>query len=152
MNEDELTSALRSLPRQRAASGFRAAVVRRLDEPASPRYSRRPLLYAVATSGIGVLILVSVQLSNAHQERQAARQRVESMRQEYRALERDLDDLRRIAAESRPVVGIEGDEIDFFVDLRSLAADRAAVWRVGASPGSSTAASAIPVSYQGKDR
>jgi hypothetical protein len=152
MNEDKLTNALRSLPRVRAASGFREAVVRRLDEPGPQRYRRRPLLYAIAVGGIGVLILVSVQLSNANQERQAARQRVESMRQEYWALERDLDDLRRIAVESRPVVGIEGDDLDFFIDLRSLAADRAAAWSAGTSPGSPAAVSARPVSYQRRDR
>jgi hypothetical protein len=151
MNEDQLSKALRSLPRQRASSDFRAAVLRRLDEETTPRPSRRPLLVAVAT-GVAVAVTVGVvEVGQVRRERLAETQRVEALRQEYQALERDLDDLRRVAAEARPVLGIEGDDADFFVDLRSLAAASGG-WALGNSQGTPQTPVARPASYQGKDR
>jgi hypothetical protein len=56
-------------------------------------------------------------------ERSEAAQRVETLRDEYNALERELEDLRSLAAASQPVVDIGGtDDVDILLDLRAIRA------------------------------
>lgn len=63
------------------------------------------------------------------------------LRSDYQALEAELQSLRRLVAESQPVVGLGGsDRVDLLVDLRDL---------VPALPTSGSAkARSIPVSYR----
>jgi hypothetical protein len=76
-----------------------------------------------------VVLVVALSSGLAHwreaqQERQRAEaaRRVEALRNEYEALQRELAELRALAAESQPVVGLGGTEdLDFVMDLRALA-------------------------------
>lgn len=128
MNEDQITKALRDLPRTRASDAFRPRLMERLEQ-----VSRRPWLadwrLAAATAAVIVLALLLLArtlerrvVRPAGQQTEIARQeRLDALRSEYRTLERDLIELRSLAAAARPLVGVEGDgDQDFLIDLRNL--------------------------------
>jgi hypothetical protein len=56
-------------------------------------------------------------------ERSEAAQRIEALRDEYEALERELEELRSHAAASQPVLDLGGTEdVDILLDLRAMTA------------------------------
>lgn len=62
----------------------------------------------------------SAPVSAAIQPEVARQERVREMRNEYAELRQELFNLQRLAAEQRPVVGIEGADNDYVIDLRNL--------------------------------
>lgn len=131
MNDDELGSLLKKLPRREASTEFTDRLMERLDEPPPRRYrpARMPQAWVLAGACFVVFLawflgITFEQRHQRHQRRQAA-ERVETMRDEYRALEVELEELRSLASEARPVLDLGGTEqVDFVFDLRRLAEER----------------------------
>lgn len=123
MNDDQLASLLKKLPRHEASTEFTDRLLERLDEP---RAARMPQAWALAGAGLVVFLawFLGATLEQRHQNRHAA-ERVEMMRDEYRALSVELEELRSLASEARPVLDLGGTEqVDFVFDLRRLAEER----------------------------
>ena len=127
MKDEDIEKLLRALPRQKTSAGFTPRLLRRLDKPSSePTIAwlrARPLLAGAAA----LLLLGSLTTGMWHwyelRERAEAAQRIETLRSEYEALERELDELRSLAAASQPVVELGGTEsVDILLDLRTLTA------------------------------
>ncbi len=132
MNEDQITKALRELPRTAASDAFQRRLAQRLDEE-----SRRPWLsswlfdWRLAAVVAATLVLAFLVLARTLERRavrpagrptEVARQeQLDALRSEYRSLERELIELRGLAGAARPVIGVEGEgDQDFLIDLRYL--------------------------------
>ena len=127
MKDEDIEKLLRALPRQKASAEFTPRLLKRLDQPSSePTVAwlrARPLL-AGATA---LLLLGALTTGMRHwyelRERAEAARRIETLRSEYEALQRELDELRSLAAASQPVVELGGTEsVDILLDLRTLTA------------------------------
>ena len=93
---------------------------KRLDETKSPRRGRSPWLVAAACALLLGVWLVPSKLRERAVRRENA-QRLEMMRNEYRALRFELDELRALTFEGEPVLELGGTEqLDFVIDLRRL--------------------------------
>jgi len=120
-----LLSALRSLPRPVASPGFTDRVLRRLDAPEHPTERHGgslpwrggwPLLVAAL-----LLLVVGVRELWHRQQLYAATERIATLRVEQRELQREIDDLRHLTAEARPVVYLGSEDgVDFVFDLSRL--------------------------------
>lgn len=116
-----LDEALKSLPRETAGVGFTTRVVAHLDD--RPRTSHRarvwPALIAVSAA---LLVALVVGREWWHQRQlQESLDRIATLRQEQQALEQELLHLRRLAADSRPMLHLGGDrEVDWVLDLQRL--------------------------------
>ncbi len=120
MNENRLSEAFESLPREQAGPAFTTAVLRRLEAPPRRR-ALAPLRLAAAVACLLAVVLGGHQLWNESQ-RQQSLARLEVMRVERRALEVEMRQLRRMAADARPVVYLGGnDDLDLVLDLSRLA-------------------------------
>ncbi len=133
MNDDDVGTLLKKLPRHEASPEFTERVMERLDEPA-PRATHGPRVWVFA-GACGVLIgiwLVAVVVqdrneSNESHGRRETAERLEAMRDEYRSLEVELEELRSLASEAQPVLELGGTEqVDFVFDLKWLAEERGA--------------------------
>jgi len=129
MRDEEVRGLLRRLPRAHASPAFTESVLARLDRGAPPRSRfRQPALVASATAGtllvlVGVLVLVAPDRAGGRPEVAASPERIQRLQSEYRTLERQLEELRLLSAESQPFVGVRGDDgVDYLVDLRDLLA------------------------------
>ena len=127
MSRDRFEELLKSLPRETASGGFTARVMARLPEHRSLSLGLRPTVLAVTIGVVAVVaVLMGVLIGVAERrheaaERQAALTRVEELRREYEDLQAELEMLRRVSAESRPVIGVVGnEEYDYLLDLREL--------------------------------
>jgi hypothetical protein len=120
MRDEDIGKLLRSLPRQQTSTGFTEKLMEKLpDRPSPPAIWRRP---AFAMAGLLVAISFGLGYWREMQERAESAKRIEALRNEYRAVEKELEELRAMAAESQPVLHLSGnDELDFVVDLRELA-------------------------------
>ncbi|MFQ5789496.1 MAG: hypothetical protein ACE5JI_03380 [Acidobacteriota bacterium] len=126
MKDEHIGKLLRKLPRQKASPGFTENLMRRLpDLPPPTPLGRRPALVAVGTVVLIVSlwgVSTSVQHRRELRERLQTAERLEQLRMEYRALEKELEDVRALAAASRPILELGGTEdLDFVLDLRELA-------------------------------
>ncbi len=131
MNDDQLKTALKSLPREQAGIGFTAGVLRRIDQP-SPRFlsarwtliiSRAfsalitPRAFSATIAATAVLILALGLGWREWRERQSAEQ-LQVLLAEKLEIEAEIESLRRLTAEARPVVYLGGDdEVDLVLDL-----------------------------------
>jgi hypothetical protein len=116
MDDRDLGDLLRELPRVRAGADFDARVLRRIrgGRPA-PRWVRA-LLPALAAAGAIVFA--------AALRRQETRR--EAVREETRALARELDEMKR--ALPSPVVDVGGEDgVRYVIDLRRLPGRRGGV-------------------------
>ena len=122
MKDKDIGNLLRRLPRQKASAGFTGRLMERLPHmlPSAPYWRRTAL-------GVAAAVVLTVAASSAwnywrgERERAEVAQRVEAMRNEYESLQKELEELRSLAAESQPVLSVGGSgEVDFLMDLRAL--------------------------------
>lgn len=122
MNDQELSQALRALPRESAPPGFAAAVLRRAGAPAHrPRARRRFRLAAAALLVAGLATVVH----QVEQARDRARS-IETLEHERRALERELEEIKALAAATDALLWIEGEDEALLFDPTAAAAASAA--------------------------
>lgn len=135
-NDDELGRLLRALPREQAGADFTEQVMARIASPARrgeggsvvafPGGRRLPgwsgwLMAAAA------LLLLGLGMREWQHRRDVAEsmQRIAELRERYEALAGELKELRREAADAKPVVYVGGNEkVDLVVDLAKLAEKR----------------------------
>ncbi len=127
MKDEDIEKLLRALPRQKASAEFTPRLLERLDKPSAESTTAwlraRPLL-----AGVAVLLLLGALTTGMWhwyelREREEAAQRIETLRNEYEALERELAEIHSLAAASQPVVELGSTEsLDILLDLRTLAA------------------------------
>ena len=104
---------------------FTDRVMERLDEPA-PRATHVPRAWVFAGAcGVLIGVWLGAVSFDARRERRETAERLEMMRDEYRSLEVELEELRSLASEAQPVLELGGTEqVDFVFDLRRLAQER----------------------------
>lgn len=137
MNDQEITRLLRELPEETAPRGFTRDVLRRLDEPRrkpSPvgvSQGWRPVAAAavvllVLGTGLGLGIGFfgdggeppAEPALAASESREAARARLEALREEHRRLAQEMEVLHELTRENEPFVYLGGDErVDFVYGL-----------------------------------
>lgn len=122
MKDEDVGNLLRKLPKQKASSGFTSRLMEKLPgKPPSVHHWMRP---AFAVAAAAVLILVASSAWDYWREAQGraeAVQRVETLRNEYESLQKELEELKALAAESQPVLSLGGtQQVDFLMDLRAL--------------------------------
>ena len=123
MNDDDLGTLLQKLPRHEASPEFTDRVLERLDEPAP--VNRRAWVIAAAAAAVLVSAVVAALAVREANERRETAERLEMMRNEYRALELELEELRALTSDVQPVIELGGTEqVDFVFDLRRLAEER----------------------------
>jgi len=124
MHDDELRRLLKKLPRREASPEFTHRLMERLDKPRAPRLPQAWVL-AGACAVIFLAWFVGATLEQRLERRETAK-RLKTMRNEYQALEVELQELRSLASAARPVLDLGGTEqVDFVFDLRRLADERA---------------------------
>ena len=106
MNDTQLGDSMRSLPRAKASPEFTSEVMREVRR--DQRVARRvPFVWRMAAAAAMVVCLVGVvQIAIVQYQRQ---QKVETLRAEQDRLEADLAAVKKIAAESEPMVVLEND-------------------------------------------
>ncbi len=119
--DDQLTRALRSLPRDQARPGFAEAVRRRLEERNHRRsFAVAPLRLAVAAACLLLLVLGAREWRHHHQRQQTAA-RLAALESESRILAAELESLRRQLTMAEPVVYLGGNnDLDLVLDLAQL--------------------------------
>ncbi len=120
MDDQKLSTLLKTLPQARASAGFTRAVMARIQESSEPR--RQPRRFLLPAT-VGALLVTTVVLSGVYWQRQA--EKAEAMavlarlRAEQRSLAAEVESLRRLTG--RPVVFLGGtDAVDVAVDLSHL--------------------------------
>lgn len=126
MNDDPLTHALRSLPRERAREGFTEEVLARLPAGAPRRFPRPGRLALAAALAAGVVLApAALYLREPASPPASGQAHIDELRREQERLEQEVEELRRLAAGDLPLVYLAGDEgTDLVLDLESLAQRR----------------------------
>lgn len=117
MEDHNVGSLLRELPRERAREGFTARVLASLDSSPEPKVWRQPrLVFATAALAAVVASAGILQLHTNRQEEiraAEARRLLQELRSEHESLKQELRSL-----SEPPVVYLGGDEeVDLVVDL-----------------------------------
>lgn len=125
LTDERLSALMRKLPRTDASPEFTDRVLDELDRPVGARrtFAVRWGLAAAAALVVGTWLVTGALRERA--ERRAAEARVQQMREEYLALEAELERLRALANGAEPVLELGGTEdVDFVFDLRRFARER----------------------------
>ena len=112
MNE-QLKTALESLPRERAGIGFTAGVLRRIEQP-----SRRlfPMQWTALTAA--AVIVLALGFGWREWRHRQAEEHLQVLLAEKQDLEVEMQVLRRLSQKARPVVYLGGNEkVDLVLDL-----------------------------------
>jgi len=127
MKDKDIERLLRSLPRQKASPEFTTRLLRKVRErKETPSRETRWLAPRPLLAGVTALLLLGAATTGLQRwyellERSQAARRVEALRSEYEALEKELEELRSLAATSQPVVELGSTEnMDILLDLRTL--------------------------------
>ena len=113
MNDEQLKTALESLPRERAGIGFTAGVLRRIEQP-SPRFF--PVRWTVLTAA--ATIVLALGFGWREWRHRQAEQHLQVLLAEKHDLEVEMQVLRRLSREARPVIYLGGNEkVDLVLDL-----------------------------------
>lgn len=141
MNDDRLSAALESLPREQAGPEFTAGVLRRI-EPATPRWlpAERPARRWAPLAAAALVVLTLGFGWREWRHRQMA-ESLQALLAEKQALEAELESLRRLTRAARPVVYLgSDDEVDLVLDLErfrrrgGFGSQQAAAGRLAADP------------------
>ncbi len=112
LNDTELHNVLKSLPRERASVGFTGRVLRRLERP-----TRRSMPRWAPVAAAAILLLTLGFGWREWRHRQTAAD-LAALLAEKQALQAELEDLRRLTADARPVVYLGSDDrVDLVLDL-----------------------------------
>ena len=122
LNDNELGSVLRDLPRYEASGEFTNEVMARLERRPPKRPRSRTLVALAAGVVLAAGIWMGVRTYREHEARAQKAVRAEQLRQEYEALQRELRDLRSVAREASPVMELGGTpDVQFIFDLERFA-------------------------------
>lgn len=133
--DDRLNAALRALPREKAAAGFKGRVLARLAESAPAATpvnvlpfqqrglrAKAPLWISIAAALLA--LVVGAREWQHRREQEEAMQRIAELRTQYEILADTMAELRGQAAAARPVVYVGGNQdVDLVFDLSRLAGD-----------------------------
>ncbi|MCP4204783.1 MAG: hypothetical protein GY769_22980 [bacterium] len=117
---DPLDRQLEDLPAVRASAGFKAEVMKRLDDLPEPRLefrSRRLVWGAIAAAVAGLALLTLVPVGNEDPSAGLTAE-VTEIRREHELLTQELNRLRARTESTAPVLYLGGvDEVDYVLDL-----------------------------------
>ena len=122
MNDTELGNAMRRLPRTNASPRFTSDVLRRLHEAKRSPQPRLPFRLAAAFAMMLCVALVSYEAATVHQRHQ----RLEALRAEHQRLQRELQQVKALADETRPVVVLENADTRVIVPASDRSANHTA--------------------------
>lgn len=127
--KDRLDRALADLPAASASPGFTHRVLDALDAKGPPTRSSAGFWALCAAALAAVAIGIGIGARPEPPGAELAAQR-ESLRQEHGELMRELESLRLLANETRPVLYLgSGDDVDYVLDLSPLVEPRAGTAR-----------------------
>jgi hypothetical protein len=123
ITDDDIGRLLRALPGEGASAEFTRSVLSKLDARKgrlATRRRRRAVLATAAAIALGTV--VSQGFLRERYERSRAAERIETLREEYRELQMELEKLKALTRELEPVLDLGGtEEVDFVLDLGELA-------------------------------
>lgn len=117
MNDEQLNELLKRLPRRDSSSGFTGRLLARLDETRN-----RPVLFPWAAAA-ALISMVTVAGLTGHYfiDKEQQRQKIEAFRAEQQEIVLELQELKRLAEESNPVIYLGGNEdVEYVIDLRAV--------------------------------
>jgi len=121
--DDQLTELLDSLPQVAATDAFTASVVSEASRRSPRRYKARlrRRWVAAALLAVGLGSTLGLGLHRRMETPQVQSASVDDLIRQQRQIEAELNQLRRLAAETAPVAYVAGDEhVDIVLDLRSV--------------------------------
>lgn len=128
--DERLHRTLLGLPRVEPSPRFTADVLDRMAEPevsgsSSPwgalRWFIRPLPALATTAALLLLVVVGGRELEHRHQRQLAIERIATLKAEQQALEAELEALKRLATQARPVLYLGSDrDVDLVFDLTQL--------------------------------
>ena|SRR5258706_14559259 len=103
MNDTELGHAMKRLPRTSASPRFTSDVVRRLRDPQGSSQPRVTFRLAAAFAMMLCVALLAYQTAAVHQRHQ----RLDALRAERQSIQNELQQVKALADDPRPVVVLE---------------------------------------------
>lgn len=119
--DPELSRLLNAVDRVEASPEFTDRVMERLERSSRKRSRHAPWVLVPAAAALVLGLALARQTAREREAERRAAARVERMRNEYRALELELERLRALAREAEPVMDLGGTEdVGFVLDLQPL--------------------------------
>jgi hypothetical protein len=113
MNNDEIGHAMKRMPRTNASPRFTSDVLRRLEERRNNGHAWVAWHYAAALAMMLCVAVLAFETSTVH----ARRQRLDALRAERQRIETELQQVKAIADDPRPVVVLENDNTRVIVPV-----------------------------------
>ena len=113
MNNDEIGHAMRRLPRTNASPRFTSDVQRRLESRRTNGHARVVLRFAGAFATLLLATILAFETNAVH----ARNQRLDALRAEQQRIETELQQVKAIADDPRPVVVLENDNTRVIVPV-----------------------------------
>ena len=113
MNNDEIGHAMKRLPRTNASPRFTFDVLRRLEGRRNNGHARAAWRFAAAVAMMLCVAMLAFETSAVH----ARHQRLDALRAEHQRIETELQQVKAIADDPRPVVVLENDNTRVIVPV-----------------------------------